>query len=166
MQSKISTHQFCLPNCAQNNFNIGKLFEQIAVEFLKQKNYIICHQNWRNKHGEIDCIALTPDGQSVVIVEVKARAQDSKYTVRTSVDYHKRNQIYQMAQLYKQSNHKELSNKSFRFDVIRITFKQVENNFVGKLEHIKHALHHGFTLNISHKKKVFRNSNPKQKKSF
>jgi putative endonuclease len=166
MQTTISTHQFCLPNSTNNNYNIGKLFEHVAVQFLEQNNYIICQQNWRNKYGEIDCIATTADGKTIVIVEVKARAKDGKYSVRSSVDYNKKNQVYQMAQLYRQSNYPDLRDKSFRFDVIRITFKEVENNYIGRLEHIKNALHHGFTPSFTNKKKIYRNRNSKSKKSF
>lgn len=52
----------------------GYDFEQQAVQYLESKEYIILEQNWHaSKFGEIDIIALTPDKQKVVFIEVKGR---------------------------------------------------------------------------------------------
>ena len=41
----------------QNKIELGKYGENIAVQYLKQKNYKIITQNFRCKQGEIDIIA-------------------------------------------------------------------------------------------------------------
>lgn len=49
----------------------GKEAEQLAENWLKEKNYQILHRNWRYSHYEIDIIALK--NNVLHIVEVKAR---------------------------------------------------------------------------------------------
>jgi putative endonuclease len=48
----------------------GALGEQIAAKFLKKKGYRIIEQNHREKWGELDIIAKSPD-KTLVFVEVK-----------------------------------------------------------------------------------------------
>ena len=50
----------------------GSRGEAIAARHLKQQRYRILARNLRNRFGEIDLLALAPDGRTVVIVEVKA----------------------------------------------------------------------------------------------
>ena len=55
----------------KHNQMIGKWGEQVAVDYLKQKGYIIMETNTRTPHGEIDIIACVEG--LIVFVEVKAR---------------------------------------------------------------------------------------------
>ena len=57
---------------AQHN-DFGTLGEDIAVDFLRRKGYILLDRNWRSGHKEIDIVAR--QGDTVVFVEVKARAK-------------------------------------------------------------------------------------------
>ena len=54
--------------------DLGKLGEELAVNYLTGKGYEILERNWRNIHKEIDIIAK--DGKFLVIVEVKTRKSD------------------------------------------------------------------------------------------
>ena len=54
--------------------DLGKMGEDLAVQYLTDKGYEILERNWRNKHKEIDIIAK--DGETLVIVEVKTRQSD------------------------------------------------------------------------------------------
>ncbi len=57
---------------------VGKLGEDIACNYLKQKSYRILARNYRRKWGEIDIVAEAPD-KTLVFVEVKTMiAGDSK----------------------------------------------------------------------------------------
>ncbi|MCF6224563.1 MAG: YraN family protein [Flavobacteriaceae bacterium] len=56
---------------AQHN-DLGKIGEQIAVDFLTQKGYEIKARNWRFKKAEIDIIAKL--GNVLIAVEVKTRS--------------------------------------------------------------------------------------------
>ena len=50
---------------AEHN-DLGKIGEELAVNYLIEKGYEILERNWRNKHKEIDIIAK--DGGTLVIV--------------------------------------------------------------------------------------------------
>lgn len=52
--------------------DIGQAAEKKAAEFLESQGYRILERNFRSKFGEIDLVAL--DGETLVFVEVKARA--------------------------------------------------------------------------------------------
>lgn len=58
---------------AQHN-SFGIQGEDIAVDYLRRKGYVILDRNWRSGHKEIDIVAR--DGDVVVFVEVKARANN------------------------------------------------------------------------------------------
>ena len=51
--------------------NLGRLGENIAKDFLKQKGFIIIVLNWRHLHYEIDIVARQQN--ILVFVEVKTR---------------------------------------------------------------------------------------------
>ena len=54
-----------------NRRNIGSLYEEMAVNYLKENEYTIVEQNFRCKAGEIDIIAFK-DG-ILRFIEVKYR---------------------------------------------------------------------------------------------
>ena len=49
----------------------GKLGEQMAVEYLLQKGFVILHQNWRHSYWEVDVIASL--NETLHFIEVKTR---------------------------------------------------------------------------------------------
>ena len=51
---------------------LGKFGEELAVEYLLEKNYIILENNWRYQKGEVDIIAQK--GNVLASVEVKTRS--------------------------------------------------------------------------------------------
>ena len=53
----------------------GKLAEELAEQFLVQKNYKILAKNFRYQKAEIDIIAEFQN--QIIIVEVKARNTDA-----------------------------------------------------------------------------------------
>ncbi len=64
----------------------GKVYEDIAEEFLRSLGYRILWRNFRCRFGEIDIVAL--DGDTLVFVEVKGGKGDEfghpaeRFTVR------------------------------------------------------------------------------------
>ena len=56
---------------AQHNV-LGKLGEQLAEDYLKERGYTILHRNWRHAPYEIDVIAVK--NSKLHFVEVKTRA--------------------------------------------------------------------------------------------
>jgi len=55
-----------------NHNDLGKKGEEIAVDFLKQKDYEILETNWTFQKAEVDIIALK--GSVLAVVEVKTRS--------------------------------------------------------------------------------------------
>jgi len=53
---------------------LGKIGEDLAEKYLRQKGYEILKRNWHFSHDEIDIVAR--DGDWLVIVEVKTRTTD------------------------------------------------------------------------------------------
>ena len=49
----------------------GKLGEQMALEYLIRKRFVILHQNWRHSHWEVDVIASNKN--VLHFIEVKTR---------------------------------------------------------------------------------------------
>jgi putative endonuclease len=53
--------------------DLGILGENFTTQFLVDRNYQVLDRNWRVREGEIDIVALSPEGK-VVFVEVKTRS--------------------------------------------------------------------------------------------
>ncbi len=109
---------------------LGKLGEEIAVNYLLEKGYEILERNWRNRHKEIDIVAL--DGEELVVVEVKTRQNDDYGAPDLAVTHQKQTRLISAANAYIFKNNIDLNT---RFDIISIVFKD------GKpvVEHIEDA---------------------------
>ena len=59
-----------------DTIRIGAEGEKAAMEWLRERGYVIVERNWRTPPHEIDLITLTPDGH-YHFVEVKTRKMDS-----------------------------------------------------------------------------------------
>ena len=53
--------------------DLGILGENFTTQFLVDRNYQVLDRNWRAREGEIDIVALSPEGK-IVFVEVKTRS--------------------------------------------------------------------------------------------
>ncbi len=109
---------------------LGKLGEDIAVQYLVDKGYEILERNWRNKHKEIDIIAK--DGETLVVVEVKTRQSDDHGEPDLAVTRQKQTRLIYAANAYIFNNGLDVST---RFDVISIFF----NNGSPVIDHIEDA---------------------------
>lgn len=114
------------------NLTLGKLGEQIAVQYLKNKGYEILEQNWRAYRKEIDIIAI--DGKDIVFVEVKTRKNDDFGSPEMAVNRRKRAHIYSAANAYYQT-HK--IDQDVRFDVVAIVY----NDGHPQINHLVDAFH-------------------------
>ena len=101
---------------AQHN-QLGKWGEEYAANYLLGKGYDILERDWRIGHRDIDISARSPDGDTVVFVEVKTRTSDVGTDPRDAVDLRKIRSIGWAANAYvKQRNVIDL----LRFDIISI----------------------------------------------
>ena len=107
--------------------DIGKKYEDEAVNFLKKLNYKIIEQNFKLLPiGEIDIIAK--DKKTIVFVEVKYRKTKKFGTPAEFVTKSKQNKVIKTALCYIKQNKIKAD---IRFDVISICQTEIE--------HIKNA---------------------------
>ncbi len=115
--------------------NVGKLGESIAKEYLRSKGYKILETNWRYRGGEIDIIAISPEG-ILSFIEVKTRRTEDFGLPEESIDYRKAKKILSGAQLFLHDKGFSESQIEISFDVISITISP-DGNF--NINHIKNA---------------------------
>jgi putative endonuclease len=114
-----------------NTVSLGSEGEGLAVEFLKKKNYKIIAKNYKTFIGEIDIIAK--DGDTIVFVEVKTRANDAFGLPFEAVNKGKRQKLKNLALLFLKKHPREAP---ARFDVISIVQTHDGNKVI---EHITDA---------------------------
>lgn len=66
---------------------LGRWGEDLAIDYLERKGYMILERDWKSGHRDIDIIARTED--EVVFVEVKTRRTSKFGAPYEAVDYHK-----------------------------------------------------------------------------
>ena len=110
---------------------LGKLGEEIAVNYLIGKGYEILERNWRNRHKEIDIIAK--DGEELVIVEVKTRQSDDYGEPFIAVSRQKQTRLIYAANAYIFQCNLDCNT---RFDIISIVYNDGSNP---SIEHIEDA---------------------------
>lgn len=107
--------------------NIGKKYEDEAVNFLKNLNYKIIEQNFKLLPiGEIDIIAKDKD--IIVFVEVKYRKNKNFGAPSQFVNKSKQQKVTRTALCYLKKNNIK---SDIRFDVVSICQNEIE--------HIKNA---------------------------
>ena len=113
--------------------DFGKLAEELAENFLVEKNYKILAKNYRYLKAEIDIIAQFEN--QIVIVDVQARATDAFMLPQEAINKKKIRLIVSAANEFLETNNIELET---RFDVISVLPSEK-----GKLEitHIENAFY-------------------------
>jgi putative endonuclease len=96
--------------------SLGKSGEDLAAQELERRGYAILDRRYRTRHGEIDIVAR--DGETIVFVEVKARATAEFGTAAEAVTPWKQRQLGSMAVDYLARHH--LADRPCRFDVVAI----------------------------------------------
>lgn len=112
---------------------LGKWGEEQAACYLRAKGYTIREQAWRSGHRDIDIIALTPDGITVVFVEVKTRTSDDIMSPEDAVDEKKIKNLCHAADDYVKMHHVE---DELRFDIVTVIG---DGQTVRRIEHIDDA---------------------------
>ena len=99
--------------------DLGKLGEDLAVQYLTDKGYEILERNWHNIHKEIDIVAK--DGEELVIVEVKTRKSGDYGDPDMAVTRQKQSRLISAANAYLFKNALDVST---RFDIISIILQE------------------------------------------
>ena len=117
---------------AQHN-ELGKLGEELAVEFLQENGYEILETNWVFQKAEIDIIAQKEN--VLAVVEVKTRSSIEFGLPQDFVKPKKIQLLVKAVNEYVISNDLDVE---IRFDIIAISKEEKEF----KLEHIEDAFYH------------------------
>jgi putative endonuclease len=95
---------------------LGRLGEELACQFLKEKGYAILATNYRCPWGEVDIVAR--DGEDLVFVEVRTRRSAGYGAPEESLTPAKVRRLLATAQDYLQ-NHAD-AEASWRIDLVCI----------------------------------------------
>lgn len=76
----------------------GERSEALAAEFLRREGLVITARNYRCRFGEIDLIAR--DGNTIVFVEVRSRANNAFGGAAASITASKREKLLKAARHY------------------------------------------------------------------
>ena len=109
---------------------LGKAGEDFAASYLEHAGYGIIERDWRQGSRDIDIVARTEDGTTVVFVEVKTRSSDAIVRPEDAVDTRKIRNLGRAADAYVKE--RAIWNE-LRFDLINIVGTAPENF---RLEHI------------------------------
>jgi putative endonuclease len=99
---------------------LGRTAEDLAHRYLQKKGFVIVARNWRTPSGsgEIDLVAR--DGQTLVFVEVKARATDAIAAPDRAMDKEKLHRLRRAAEHYlAHANH---DRRMVRLDLVSVVF--------------------------------------------
>ena len=107
---------------------LGEFGEEKVNRYLLDMGYMVLERNWRVGHRELDFVCL--DGEVLVVVEVKTRADDN-VSLFDLLDYRKKRNLQAAGAAYltKKNIHREI-----RFDLVVVTGAEMH------LEHIKEVI--------------------------
>jgi putative endonuclease len=111
------------PRMSPSTRDVGGDREAHAAEHLRSLGYTILAQNYRCPPGEIDLVAL--DGTTLVIVEVRSRANPEHGHAAEMVDWKKQKRVARVARYY--LGVERPSYESVRFDVVAITGTKLDH---------------------------------------
>jgi putative endonuclease len=95
---------------------LGIVGEELAARELASRGYAILERRYRTRYGEIDIVAR--DGETLVFVEVRARATSEFGRAADSVTPGKQRRVAAMAIDYMARRH--VTDRPCRFDVVAI----------------------------------------------
>lgn len=105
----------------KDNFAKGKIGEQIACSYLKNKGYQIIETNFQNRFGEIDLICAK--GKKIFFVEVKLKIGDDFGSPEEMINKRKIYQLEKMAQIFLQERN-ILDYSSLQLDAVCIVLNK------------------------------------------
>jgi putative endonuclease len=113
---------------------VGQAGEAAALRHLQERGYRILAHDWRSRVGQIDIVA--EDGETLVLVEVKARRGTSFGLPQEAVDARKQRKLRTLLEVYRAQTHRR--EQPCRIDVVGLLLD--EQLKVGSVEHIRDAV--------------------------
>ncbi|MFC1807605.1 YraN family protein [Candidatus Omnitrophota bacterium] len=112
---------------------IGKIAEDIAVRFLKKKDFRIIERNFTCKLGEIDIVAT--DENFFVFIEVRSAQGYRFHNPLESITRRKTDKLTQLATVWLDTHN--IADANARFDILAVVF--IENSKMVDITHIVDA---------------------------
>ena len=123
-----------LPPARPLKDRVGHAGEVAALTYLKEQGFRILARDWRSRLGQIDIVA--EDGDTLVLIEVKARRGVGFGTPEEAVDERKQRKLRMLLELYRAQTHRQ--KQPCRIDVIGLLMDGAMT--VTKTEHIRDAV--------------------------
>ena len=100
--------------------SLARRAEALAAAALEQAGLRIIERNWRRPEGELDLVALDPDG-TCVICEVRSRTGEATGDPLEAIGARKQQRVIRTARLYLAEAAPQ-GITAYRFDVVAVTF--------------------------------------------
>ncbi|MDQ6846200.1 MAG: YraN family protein [Candidatus Dormibacteraeota bacterium] len=113
---------------------VGYAGENLALHHLKEQGFRILARDWRSRIGQIDIVA--EDGETLVLVEVKARRGVGFGLPEEAVDARKRHKLRLLLETYRSATKRR--KQPCRIDVLGLILD--ERLAVMRCEHIRNAV--------------------------
>ncbi len=130
-QGGVDTPKTATQKAQQHKSAVGKAGEQLTVTYLTDHGCTILAQNYHTRYGELDVVAQT--ATHLLFVEVKTRAEGTRFAAKLSVTKAKQKKLWQTAQAYLQQHPTDLQ---MRFDVAEVYLSPEKKP---KIHYIKRA---------------------------
>ena len=101
---------------AEHN-DLGRWGEEQASLYLENQGYRIIDRDWKLGKRDLDIVALSPEGDQVVIVEVKTRSSADYQLPEQAVDVRKMRNLAMAAHAYVKAH--DIA-QEIRFDIISV----------------------------------------------
>lgn len=98
----------------------GSWGEDLAAQYLQGQGYVLRDRDWRYGHRDLDLVVTTPDGTTVVFVEVKTRTSDIVTHPEDAIDQRKIRNIGLAANDYVKLHDVQ---EPLRFDIVTVIGK-------------------------------------------
>ncbi|MFA6436988.1 MAG: YraN family protein [Candidatus Paceibacterota bacterium] len=117
---------------------IGKLGEDLAARYLKEKEYQVLERNFKQlPWGEVDIIAKKKE--TLFFIEVKTvNADNEEYLPENKIDYRKKRALYRIIQIYLQRKKLRLD-INWQLDAVIIRINSERNKYT--LKHLENIFY-------------------------
>lgn len=113
---------------------MGHAGENAALSHLKEQGFRIIARDWRSRIGQIDIVA--EDGETLVLVEVKARRGAAFGLPQEAVDARKRQKLRMLLETYRSATKRQ--RQPCRIDVLALRLD--DHLAVTSCDHIRDAV--------------------------
>ncbi len=119
-------------------YGLGVDGETLAAAYLESLGYRLLERNFTSRFGEIDIVAVSPDGRYLCFTEVKTRKSEKNIASGLeSISAEKQRKIVKTAEYFLVKNRRLVESEGLqpRFDCIevnvddKVDFKFIENAF-------------------------------------